>query len=126
MCASDNNKRKLNTDSRGQESFPLVHGVLLERENAALEQYDVVCKATVFILGDEDFFPGSELAWTPSLFWAPVSLTPCSDLGKHFLLIGARTVLSTWSCDLAAGAVHKKSLSMHKQIRQFAVICKSY
>lgn len=78
---------------------------------------EIVCKATGFILGDEGFIPGSMLAWTHSPFCAPVSLTLCSDLGKHFLLIGACTVLSTWSCDLAAGAVHKKSLSMYKQIR---------
>lgn len=66
---------------------------------------------------DECFILVSELAWTRSPFCALVSLTPSSDLDEHFLLTGAYTVLSTWSCDLAVRAVHKKSLSMYKQIR---------
>lgn len=99
------------------ESFPLVHGVLLEHENTAQRQYRVVYETTGFISADESFILASALAWTRSPFCVPVSLTPCSDLGKHFLLIGACTALSTWSCDLAVGAVHEKALSMYKQIR---------
>jgi len=108
------------------ESFPLVRGVLLEQENTAHRQYQVVYKAMSFMSADESFIPGCELGWTHSPFCVPVSLTPSSDSGKHFLLIGACTVLSTWNCDFTAGTVHKKSLSMYKQIRLFVVVCKSY
>lgn len=52
--ASDNNKRKLNTEIGGQaESFPLVQGVLVDHENTAQRQYQVVYEATGFISADE-------------------------------------------------------------------------
>lgn len=73
-------------------------------------------RATGLISADESCISDSELAWTRSPFHAPGCLTP-SDLGKHFQLMGACTILSSWSCDLTVGAAHEKPLNTYKQIR---------
>lgn len=89
-----NNKKKLNAASAEQaESVPLVHVGMLEHGNIRES-----CSETLSgWKAGENFVPTSALAWTRSSFCASVSLTAPCGLGKHFLIIRACAVLSTWS-----------------------------